>query len=206
MSQPNEGDQMVMDQSGLDLEVPQQYAEAEAGEGALPALPPLPAPQAGGAEVEGTGVEGAGVDGAGVEGAGVEDAGVEGAGVEGAEVEGADGNPAEVKQEPNEQQMLIDEKPREPHKLAKAYRTTLMFRTDLSKGTRDSHPCGILHFARTSNYAEEHAFGWIANHDNPEHLEKALRYFEQFGFSRDDVSFIPYSTRRSWIEKYPVSV
>jgi len=37
------------------------------------------------------------------------------------------------------------------------------------------------------------------------HLDKTLEHFERFGFDAENVSFIPYSSRRSWIEKYPLA-
>ncbi|KAL7529903.1 hypothetical protein ACHAXR_005173 [Thalassiosira sp. AJA248-18] len=94
--------------------------------------------------------------------------------------------------------------------LTKSYKSTLTFKTDLSKSSRESHPCGILHCTRGSTSggsisAEEHAFAWIAHHDIPQHLSNALGHMEKFGFSESNVTFIPYSSRRSWIEKYPLA-
>lgn len=90
-------------------------------------------------------------------------------------------------------------------KLTKSYKSTLQFKTDLTKSARDIHPCGILHFTRTSGSSEEHAFVWIAHHENEAHLNATLTHMDKFGFDPNDVTFIPYSSRRSWIDKYPLA-
>ncbi len=106
-----------------------------------------------------------------------------------------------------------------------SYKSDLQFRTDLSKSDRDSHPCGILHFKRVGhglgrNAPEEHVFAWISHYHNPTHLDNTLIHLQQFGFfvtsypsekkgigpntnAITTVTFLPYSSRRSWIEKYP---
>ena len=104
-------------------------------------------------------------------------------------------------------------------------KSNLQFRTDLSKSDRDSHPCGILHFKRVGHGVgrdapEEHVFAWISHYHNPTHLDNTLLHMQRFGFfvatsssekkminpntnANTTVTFLPYSSRRSWIEKYP---
>ena len=91
-----------------------------------------------------------------------------------------------------------------PPALIKAYKTAVTLKTDLAKASRDGHPCGILHCLRLAGPTEEHAFAWIAHHENGAHLQKTLDHVAGFGFSADDVIFIPFTSRRSWVEKYPV--
>ena len=99
-------------------------------------------------------------------------------------------------------------------KITKSAKFTLHFKSDLTKSTRSDHPCGILHFVRqTLGGTEEHAFVWIAYYQNTMHLSNVLKHMSQFGFIVDNneegsggnVQFIPYSSRRSWIEHYPMA-
>lgn len=118
------------------------------------------------------------------------------------------------------------------HVVFQSSKSNLQFRTDLSKSDRDSHPCGILHFTRIGHGGgsvgggfaapEEHVFAWISHFHNPIHLENTLLHLQKFGFSiaysspslekrtidpsmhaSTTVTFLPYSSRRSWIDKYP---
>jgi hypothetical protein len=91
--------------------------------------------------------------------------------------------------------------------VARVYKSTLHFRTDLTKSARDVHPCGILHFARvagrsvgggvgpspppppsSSSYhrhrTEEHAFVWITRYHDEVCLSNALLHMSKFGFDR----------------------
>ncbi|KAL9189369.1 hypothetical protein ACHAXT_009044 [Thalassiosira profunda] len=95
-----------------------------------------------------------------------------------------------------------------PRAAAVAPKTSLHFKTDLSKSARDTHPSGVLHFAKLSPTAlgvprEEHAFAWIARRDLPGHLDAVMGRMEGFGFT--EATFIPYSSRRAWAERYPVA-
>ena len=92
--------------------------------------------------------------------------------------------------------------------VARVYKSTLHFRTDLTKSARDVHPCGILHFARVSGRSvgggvgpspppppsssssyhrhrtEEHAFVWITRYHDEVCLSNALLHMSKFGFDR----------------------
>ena len=98
--------------------------------------------------------------------------------------------------------------PTMPTKVTKSYKSTLLFKTDLTKSARDIHPCGILHFTRSAPHgsgSEEHAFAWIQHHNVPSHVSSILGHMNKFGFDPKDVTFIPYSSRRSWIDRYPLA-
>mmetsp|Transcript_18625 Transcript_18625/g.44835 ORF Transcript_18625/g.44835 Transcript_18625/m.44835 type:complete len:738 (-) Transcript_18625:209-2422(-) len=47
---------------------------------------------------------------------------------------------------------------------------------------------------------EKHAFVWIAN---TLHIEVAMKLLEQDGFPNSGIVFIPYSTKRNWMARYP---
>jgi hypothetical protein len=93
--------------------------------------------------------------------------------------------------------------------VARVYKSTIHFRTDLTKSARDVHPCGILHFARVvgrsgggvgpsppplsssltslsyhRHRAEEHAFVWITRYHDEVCLSSALLHMSKFGFDR----------------------
>ncbi|KAL3771868.1 hypothetical protein ACHAW5_003213 [Stephanodiscus triporus] len=115
--------------------------------------------------------------------------------------------------------------------VTRSYKSTLQFRTDLTKSSRDVHPCGILHFTRigggghghgdgnshggvgagsypsssSPSPSEEHAFAWISRYHDDACLSNALLHMSKFGFDPNDVVFIPYSSRRSWIDRYPLA-
>eukprot|EP00581_Thalassiosira_minuscula_P017602 CAMPEP_0183716514 /NCGR_PEP_ID=MMETSP0737-20130205/10407_1 /TAXON_ID=385413 /ORGANISM="Thalassiosira miniscula, Strain CCMP1093" /LENGTH=413 /DNA_ID=CAMNT_0025945803 /DNA_START=227 /DNA_END=1468 /DNA_ORIENTATION=+ len=101
----------------------------------------------------------------------------------------------------------------------------MTFETDLPPHSRSTHPSGILHaFGRTAgslcaaaevearsqgqggmlefNAARSaHTFAWVAN---SLYIESALTQLEKRGYDRAaGVVFIPYSTKRNWIERYP---
>ena len=106
--------------------------------------------------------------------------------------------------------------------LPRSHKSTLHLRTDLTKAIRDVHPCGILHFSRIGgdDYgggggggatggrgtgAEEHAFVWMTRHDDARCLSNAFRHMSKFGFDSRDAVFLPYSSRRNWIARYPLA-
>ncbi|KAL7550618.1 hypothetical protein ACHAWF_013837, partial [Thalassiosira exigua] len=68
------------------------------------------------------------------------------------------------------------------------------------------HPSGILHAVRLTpsnigrQIREEHAFAWIAN---CVHVDSAAAQLEENGFDRDDVAFLPYSSKWNWLDRYP---
>ena len=101
--------------------------------------------------------------------------------------------------------------------------SSFAFATDLPSSSRNIHPSGVLHARRTTPSAsglpgrEEHAFAWIADSIR---VEEALNHLEKFGFRRDGngddddgddndngnddgISFIPYSTKNNWLNRYP---
>ncbi|KAL7539283.1 hypothetical protein ACHAXR_009151 [Thalassiosira sp. AJA248-18] len=83
----------------------------------------------------------------------------------------------------------------------KVQKTTFTFKSDVRKSQLDSHPCGVLHALRsTPNGREEHSFAWIANYDTS---DAALAHLERYGFTREKVQFIPYSSKANWVTKYP---
>lgn len=91
-------------------------------------------------------------------------------------------------------------------KLERSFKTSLLLKSDLTKSGRDSHPCGIIHFTRTSSVGgEEHAFAWITYQSNPDHVASTLGHMQKFGFDPNQATFIPYSSRRAWVEKYPMA-
>jgi len=93
-----------------------------------------------------------------------------------------------------------------PAPIAKAVRSAIPFRSDLTKSSRGAHNSGVLHATRLSRAGrEEHCFAWVANVTGPGHLDSALSHLERFGFARSDVVFVPYSTRSNWCERYPVA-
>ena len=93
-----------------------------------------------------------------------------------------------------------------PTKVVKSFSTKLLFKTDLSKSSREAHPCGVLHFTRRSNVGgDEACFVWIDHHENPTHVASTFGHMSRFGFDPSNATFIPYSSRRGWIEKYPLA-
>mmetsp|Transcript_24877 Transcript_24877/g.53664 ORF Transcript_24877/g.53664 Transcript_24877/m.53664 type:complete len:789 (-) Transcript_24877:315-2681(-) len=92
----------------------------------------------------------------------------------------------------------------------KVQKTTFTFKSDIRKSQFDAQPCcGVLHAFRCSSPSsssssgagrEEHSFAWIANYDT---VETALCHLERYGFTRDAVQFVPFSSKTNWITKYP---
>jgi len=92
----------------------------------------------------------------------------------------------------------------------KVQKTTFTFKSDIRKSQFDTAQpsCGVLHAFRTSSQQgisgtggrEEHSFAWVADYD---HVETALCHFEKYGFTRDTVQFVPFSSKPNWITKYP---
>lgn len=90
--------------------------------------------------------------------------------------------------------------------IAKAVRSAVTFRSDLTKASRGAHNSGVLHATRLSRAGrEEHCFAWVANVSGPGHLDAALAHLGRYGFARPDVVFVPYSTRSNWCERYPLA-
>ncbi|KAL7547847.1 hypothetical protein ACHAWF_011117 [Thalassiosira exigua] len=91
-----------------------------------------------------------------------------------------------------------------------ANKSSFHFETDIPPSSRNIHPSGILHAFRSTPSAtsihgrEEHAFAWM---EDSIHLEQVLEHLETRGFdvSRNAV-FVPYSTQRNWIDRYPHAV
>ncbi|KAL7549046.1 hypothetical protein ACHAWF_012313 [Thalassiosira exigua] len=77
--------------------------------------------------------------------------------------------------------------------------TSFSFETDLPLLRRRVHRSGVIHAFRRNR--EEHAFGWIADSS---HVGAALSTLKENGFDvSEGVAFIPYSTKKNWIERYP---
>jgi hypothetical protein len=90
--------------------------------------------------------------------------------------------------------------------ISRSFKTSLLLKSDLTKSGRDTHPCGIIHFTRSSSVGgEEHAFAWITYQTNPDHVATTLGHMQKFGFDPNQATFIPYSSRRAWVEKYPMA-
>lgn len=88
-----------------------------------------------------------------------------------------------------------------PQHPPKVQKTTLTFKTDIRKSQLDAVPCGVLHASRSSpNGREEHSFAWIVNYQT---VDAALAHLERYGFTRDQVQFIPFSSKANWVTKYP---
>jgi len=97
------------------------------------------------------------------------------------------------------------------------HKSSFNFVTDVRPSFRGAHPSGVLHAFRftpcatpiastlpiqsgKSSRREEHAFAWI---EDKAHLESALNHFESCRFDREKMVFIPYSTKRNWLDQYP---
>ena len=85
--------------------------------------------------------------------------------------------------------------------------SSFTFTTDLPASSRNIHPSGVLHAFRTTatetsiSHREEHTFAWISD---TIYIDGALEHLEKFGFDRSHgIVFIPYSTQRNWIDRYP---
>ena len=82
----------------------------------------------------------------------------------------------------------------------KVQKTSFTFKSDVRK-SNESHPSGVLHALRSSpDGREEHSFAWVVNYDTS---EAALGHLERYGFTRDKVQFIPFSSKSAWVTKYP---
>eukprot|EP00804_Cyclotella_cryptica_P027031 CCRYP_013671-RA/>CCRYP_013671-RA protein AED:0.05 eAED:0.05 QI:161/0.66/0.5/1/1/1/4/672/562 len=80
-------------------------------------------------------------------------------------------------------------------------KSTIEYKSDLRKGSH-AHSSGILHATQHSSTArEEHCFAWLAS---TSHHATAMNYLSQFGFNH--AVFIPYSSKRRWMERYPTAV
>jgi len=90
-------------------------------------------------------------------------------------------------------------------------KSSFAFATDVPASSRSTHPSGVLHAFRStpassepnalSKGREEHSFAWISN---SLHIEAAIKHLEKFDFDRSDgIVFIPYSTKRNWLDHYP---
>lgn len=84
-------------------------------------------------------------------------------------------------------------------------KSTFIYKSDLRKNQFDKQPCsGILHGLRISTSAnggrEEQSFSWIANFAL---VDVAINHLEQYGFTRENMQFIPYSSKSNWVNKYP---
>jgi hypothetical protein len=78
---------------------------------------------------------------------------------------------------------------------------TIEFKSDLRKSSPLSS--GILHATTTtSTKREEHVFAWLAS---TTHYASAVEYLSQFGFT-DNIVFIPFSSKRAWMERYPLAM
>mmetsp|Transcript_33745 Transcript_33745/g.81585 ORF Transcript_33745/g.81585 Transcript_33745/m.81585 type:complete len:812 (-) Transcript_33745:178-2613(-) len=89
----------------------------------------------------------------------------------------------------------------------KVQKTTFTYKSDVRKSQIDARPCcGVLHCVRTSpdrgagGGREEQSFAWVANYDS---VENALRHLERYGFARERVQFLPFSSRTAWTTRYP---
>ena len=85
--------------------------------------------------------------------------------------------------------------------------SSFTFTTDLPASSRNIHPSGVLHAFRTTatetsiSHREEHTFAWISD---TIYIDGALEHLEKFGFDcSHGIVFIPYSTQRNWIDRYP---
>ncbi len=88
--------------------------------------------------------------------------------------------------------------------------SSFTFQSDIPPTSVDIHPSGILHAYRTTspntinntnnNTREEHTFAWISSLS---HIQSAATHLTQHGFDPSTFVFIPYSTKRNWVNRYP---
>eukprot|EP01082_Thalassiosira_pseudonana_P001770 g1723.t1 g1723 contig10:2667584-2669463(+) len=88
--------------------------------------------------------------------------------------------------------------------------SSFTFQSDIPPTSVDIHPSGILHAHRTTspntinntnnNTREEHTFAWIFSLS---HIQSAATHLTQHGFDPITFVFIPYSTKRNWVNRYP---
>ena len=96
--------------------------------------------------------------------------------------------------------------------LTRSQKSSILFKSNLPKSLRTSHPAGIVHAKRISTVAnngysesrEEHAFAWIQNL-NATSEKLTLDHLAKYGFDHE-LHFIPYSTKAAWCTKYPNAV
>ena len=78
-------------------------------------------------------------------------------------------------------------------------KSSFTFKSDIRKTYKDGHPSGVLHAFRSSS-REEHCFAWVADISL---VESALEHLERYGFERDRIVFIPFTSKTNWVHRYP---
>ena len=89
--------------------------------------------------------------------------------------------------------------------IKRVFKSSFNFKSNINSSSTDNntHPCGILHASKTSNNIEQHTFGWINNISNPNTTNNVSDYLNKYGYKTSSYKFIPYTTKESWITKYP---
>jgi len=92
--------------------------------------------------------------------------------------------------------------------IKRVFKSSFNFKSNITSSstttTNNTHPCGILHASKTINNTEQHTFGWITNIHNPQSTHNVIDYLNKYGYNKpSSFKFIPYSSKLSWINKYP---
>jgi hypothetical protein len=80
-------------------------------------------------------------------------------------------------------------------------KSTIQFKSDVGKSSKETHTCGILHATKQSALkGEEHCFAWLSN---TSYFASAYEHLSKLGYT--DMVFIPYSCKKAWMENYPLA-
>jgi hypothetical protein len=80
-------------------------------------------------------------------------------------------------------------------------KSTIQFKSDVGKSSKETHTCGILHATKQSALkGEEHCFAWLSD---TSHFASAYEHLSKLGYT--NVVFIPYSCKKAWMGKYPLA-